>query len=108
VSKGEHPNVVTIIKHGRVSELYYIDMEICQGNLEEYIQGTDLQRFEATINRHFAQMGMCEVRRFAIIWDIMEQIACGLSFLHDCGEEHRDIKPRNSTLILTFVTNCVR
>jgi len=64
------------------SSHYFIDMEFCDKNLEEYIHETS--NFE--IDR---------------IWSIMKDISDGVSFIHSHDEVHRDLKPRNSTLSST-------
>jgi serine/threonine protein kinase len=79
-------------------------MEICNGNLEDYIKGIRPQRFETALNPLFDNLGIGQIGEIASIWDIMEQIACGLCFIHSCREVHRDLKPRNSrsTMILAL------
>ena len=94
---GNHTNLVAVQKHGRLSgslPFYYIDMEICEGNLEDYIRGSG-QAFIAAINPRLSALGIVQVGRVATIWDIAEQIASGISYIHNCKEVHRDLKPRN-------------
>jgi serine/threonine protein kinase len=97
-SKGNHINLVTILNHGRVAGFYYIDMEFCEGNLEDFIKGIRPQRFDAVLNPLFPRMGINRIGKDATIWDIMEQIASGICFIHSCGEVHRDLKPRNGNI----------
>src|SRR5271169_2492118 len=97
-SKGNHNNLVAILKHGRLLEswpFYYIDMEFCEGNLEDYIRGIHPERYAARLMSQFSSLGISYVGRVATIWDIMEQIASGICFIHICGQVHRDLKPRN-------------
>jgi serine/threonine protein kinase len=98
---GKHTNLIHILKHGQFSEVYYIDMEICEGNLEDYIKGNDRKMFEAAL---FSRMDVGHLAKATTIWNIMEQIASGLCFIHACGEVHRDVKPRNgNTPVPTLV-----
>jgi serine/threonine protein kinase len=94
--KGIHENLVAIQAHGLIHGMpfTYIDMELCDGNLEDYIQGRRSQTFEATDNSRLLSLNMRE-SGIANIWDIVEQISSGLQFIHSCEEVHRDLKPRN-------------
>ena len=79
-------------------------MEICEGNLEDFIKGNDPQMFEAALNPLFSRTDVRHLAKAATIWNIMEQIASGLCFIHACGEVHRDVKPRNgNTSVATVV-----
>ena len=71
---------------------YYIDMELCDGNLENYIQGTEFPQTRNPRLHCFAD----ERRSIRVTLDILEQIANGLKFIHAQGPVHRDLKPRNS------------
>jgi len=64
------------------SALYYIDMELCNGNLDQFIRDRGASSSTPIT--------------IADIWDIMVQITSGLAHIHSQGEVHRDIKPRNS------------
>jgi serine/threonine protein kinase len=77
-----HINIVHVLGQGilPLSPFYYIDMELCDQNLETYIY-----------NRRDPQLSGEELE----IWDIMRQIANGVKFIHNHGEIHRDLKPSN-------------
>lgn len=79
-----HPNIVAVFRQGEVknSALYYIDMELCDGNLDQFMRD---HLPSSTTPIHISD-----------IWNIMVQITSGLAYIHSCGEIHRDIKPRNS------------
>jgi serine/threonine protein kinase len=104
-TKGNDINLVAILDHGRIAGFCYIDMEICNGNLEDYIKGIRPRRFEGSLNPLFDAFGIEHIGEIATIWDIMEQISSGLCFIHSCREVHRDLKPRNSTSTLSLVSD---
>lgn len=71
------------------SVVYYIDMELCAMNLEQYIQGSlrapGLVDWSIPVDAE-------EVRN---IIDIFEQILSGVVFIHSEYEVHRDLNPQN-------------
>ena len=86
-SENSHPHIVSVFRLGEVqdSALYYIDMELCDGNLDQFIR--DCNPASST------------PIKIEDVWDIMVQITSGLAHIHSQGEVHRDIKPRNSTTL---------
>jgi serine/threonine protein kinase len=94
---GPNDNLVEISHHGWLPSLsyYYIDMEFCELNLDEYIEGKTPSGFllenPRVLGAPFLERGTW------CIWDIMQQISCGVQFIHSCQEVHRDLKPRNGT-----------
>lgn len=47
----------------------------------------------------------------AYMWDIMENIAEGVAFIHDIKVVHRDLKPKNGNQIIHWVNSfqyCIR
>jgi len=106
---GGHPNIVLALHHGALSRhQYYFDMELCDLTLHEYIHGT---RPEEIVNA-VANLGDPLKTTFAEvtfvnkesglettllnIWTIMSHVAAGLEFMHERGQVHRDLKPKNS------------
>lgn len=90
-----HLNVIRLFDDGTIvpNSLYYIDMELCDINLEQYINGI------GTI------VGFHRLRDWAksepdlfLITAIMQQLLSGLAFIHMQGQVHRDLKPRNGKL----------
>jgi serine/threonine protein kinase len=76
-----HPNIVQFLSHGRRGALPYIVME--------YIDGFTLTESLAKNGGSFS---------LAQTLAIVKQLCSGLSFLHQNGLIHRDIKPQNVIL----------
>jgi len=96
----EHHNLVAVLKHDWLdSSVYFIDMELCDMNLDKFIyQQLDWTPF--TCPDHL------NIDLHPPVWwrtneclDIMFQIANGLDFIHGQGHVHRDLKPHNSNLL---------
>jgi len=86
-SKLAHPNIANVIgfeRHGT---------ECCM--VMEYLNGESL----ATFIERDALLGLTKVQRRKIIDEIVDGLARGLAYAHDCGVVHSDIKP--STVFLT-------
>jgi serine/threonine protein kinase len=95
----KHKNLVTITEHGWLAEswFYYIDMELCQGNLDDYLHEKKTLTYESSSNPRFFNATLLEKGDW-YIWDIMEQISKGIEFIHSRTLVHRDLKPRNGNL----------
>ena len=95
--RGLHPNVIEIFQHGRIydSAFYYIDMELCDCNLDEYIYGRktvpSLLDWSLAVDNGEGPFLTCY---------IMSQIISGLKFIHAHDEVHRDFNPQNSITAL--------
>lgn len=91
-----HNHIVMILAHGSLGECsgsYFIDMEYCDLNLDEYLHGKrtslGLQDYETSIKEGHVSFFICA---------ILQQIMSGLVFIHTHDKVHRDLKPRNSTM----------
>jgi len=85
---GSNKNIITVFGHGIFgdSSYAYIDMELCDFNLDDYNKWKKLVvQVEGSPgdNRH--------------IWSVMTQITNGLCYIHNNREIHRDLKPSNGT-----------
>jgi len=92
--QGSHENIVTVFNHGRFNAtfpLYFIDMELCDINLEEYLLGTK-SGIRGLVDRGTACK---EGRHQFLILAIMQQLISGLSFIHSHDEVHRDMVLQN-------------
>ena len=88
--------MVEVLGFGELSSSshYYIDMELCDMNLETFIQRKWTPKMELLLPYITADSGP-RVRTVQI-WNIMEDTSNGLAYIHGLNEIHRDLKPRNS------------
>jgi len=90
-----HPNIVAVLKLGPLPQTpyYFIDMELCDLNLAEYIhRRTPLSPSESI--PYFVKDAEPPLKAQQI-WSIMYEIAKGLAFMHSLRVAHRDLKPAN-------------
>jgi serine/threonine protein kinase len=89
---GKHHNLVRLFGFGPLKDgWFYIDMELCDFTLTDYIYSDKkmvdvLPCFDSLESRSKVQK----------IWDVMMQIADGVTFIHEKKYVHRDLKPNNS------------
>ena len=77
VGRFEHPNIVTLYDAGETDGLFYMVMQLVQGE---------------TLRESISRQRWYKVPR---IVDLFRQILEGLGYAHDHGVVHRDIKPAN-------------
>jgi serine/threonine-protein kinase len=76
-----HPNIVTVYDVGKSGDVAYIAME--------FLQGRELHEILQEGNR----------LPISLVLDIVKQVALGLSYAHEHGIVHRDVKPSNIMVI---------
>ena len=94
-----HNHIVEILGHGSLGELageYYIDMEYCEINLDQYLYGKappviNLLEYKTAIEEGYLEL---------FIFAIMQELLKGLEFIHSHRKVHRDLKPQNSMFSL--------
>lgn len=99
---GSHQNVIKVFCHGLLRpgrSVYFIDMEMCDANLEEFVAGQT--QFQELINWPKASKSLRI--RYALN-DVMKQILEGLIFIHSHDEVHRDLSPQNC---IAFICVCL-
>jgi serine/threonine protein kinase len=98
--KGSHSHIVEVFKLGelRNTDYYFIDMELCDLNLQEYIDCSTSPNPSVSIP--FFVKNAPPPMKAQQIWNVMRQIASGLKYLHTLHLVHRDLKPANGTAYL--------
>ena len=90
----KHKNIVAVFRYGKFPPSYYfIDMELCDITLDMYIH----RRWTPEIELKLFYFTKTPPPRMQMsqLWDIMEDITCGITFIHLHKEIHLDLKPRN-------------
>jgi len=93
--KGCHPHIVEVLRIGelRNSSDYFIDMELCDLNLANYIYGEN-----SADGLPFYNKAATPPLRALQIWNIMSHIAKGAKYMHSIDMVHRDLKPANGKI----------
>jgi serine/threonine protein kinase len=90
MSHNPHKNIITVFQCGCLTPpWYYIDMELCEYNLEVWIR----RRMDE--NGKNPSTSSTEQSRMAQIWGIMLDIIRGVMYIHQQNQIHRGLKPRN-------------
>lgn len=85
--------MVSVFGYGGLSApYYYIDMELCEFTLTDYLYKERVAAGQDCFNRLQPPL------KIKMIWHIMTQIADGVVFIHKEGYVHRDLKPNNSDI----------
>jgi len=91
---GAHVNIVQVMAHGPLlnAPYYFIDMELCDLNLDDYIHRAPSVKLSELMPYIIRGTGSASPLQ---IWVVMSQIAVGVEYIHQKGHVHRDIKPAN-------------
>ena len=91
--EGIHPHIVAVLRIGELpnSQDLFIDMELCDLNLAEYIYGSKPRDLVPT----FFIKDQSPPMKASQVWTVMLQLAKGVEYLHRKAIIHRDLKPAN-------------
>lgn len=96
--QGAHKNIIAVLKLGelRHTSYYFIDMELCDLSLAEYIHRPTAPNPSESIP-YFIKNAPPPMKAQQI-WNVMQQIASGIKYMHSLDAVHRDLKPANGRL----------
>jgi serine/threonine protein kinase len=98
---GNHRNVVEVFQHGFLpnNSFYYIDMELCDSNLHDYVyQGRSINWMTPESNEPtFVDRNAPLPDKMLNVWTIMRHVCQGVEYIHRHNQVHRDLKPQNSS-----------
>jgi serine/threonine protein kinase len=105
-----HKNILEMFFHGWFKgafRVYYIDMELAQTTLMEYIAAfrtrtSPFNFLNSALEPEFLSSNCTVEDRILNVWAIRKHLADGLVFLHGHGYAHRDIKPSNGKTPLRY------
>jgi len=90
-----HPNIIQTFEHGPLDDLsYFIDMELCNLNLRQFLRGDKDKVKPDDWFLHWPIEHPGDKGFF--IFALMQEIANGLYFIHGNDIVHMDLKPENS------------
>jgi serine/threonine protein kinase len=95
---GAHPNIIEVLRFSELknSPYYFIDMELCDMTLWDYIYRDAPDLIPRFIKDRSSSLKEQQ------IWNVMRQVVSGVEFIHHHKEVHRDLKPQNSILSISL------
>jgi serine/threonine protein kinase len=99
-----HEHIVSVLRYGWFvtnESRCFIDMELCDINLQDYIDRRVTADQEACVVQDpvFVSVDCAPSLRLMNTWTIMSHIARGLKFIHEKHLTHRDLKPANGNAL---------
>src|SRR5271154_106797 len=96
-----HVNIIQVLNHGPMSKhiFYFIDMELCDLNLHDYIRGQNPSELP-----YFSRGE--GVKSVLQIGTVMSHIASGVQYIHCQNRVHRDINPMNGEALCGMTDLC--
>jgi len=101
VCDGQNPHIIHVESTGlfNMAPLFFIDMEIAEFSLHDYIYSTaNLDVAPPASIKNLRRRFLTS--KSACTWDIMRQATSALKFIHANSEVHRSIKASNSLHLL--------
>jgi serine/threonine protein kinase len=97
-----HTHIVAVLRIGELenTSYYFIDMELCDLTLHDYIHPTKPPDPAASLPIFIKDKP--PPIKAQQIWNVMQQITSGLAYIHSLNLAHRDLKPANSKTLHAF------
>ena len=98
-----HTHIVAVLRIGELANTsyYFIDMELCDLTLHDYIHPTKPPDPAESLPVFIKDKP--PPIKAQQIWNVMQQITSGLAYIHSLNLAHRDLKPANSKTLRAFI-----
>jgi serine/threonine protein kinase len=97
-AQGGHKHIINFLRLGelRHSAYYFIDMELCDLNLETFVHSPSPSPTNPSESIPYFIRDRPPPIKAQQIWNVMRQITCGTEYIHSLNLVHRDLKPANN------------